>query len=110
VVAAPLAVEVGETVPQGAVAHVTVQVTPLFDESFATVAVKLAVWPESTLCGVDGETLTEIGRGGGALAAPHPEMQTAIARTISVAMVDARFFDFMTASSRPQPVLSYQNR
>jgi hypothetical protein len=45
VVATPLAVAVGDTEPQGAVEHDTVQVTPLFDESFTTVAVKLAVCP-----------------------------------------------------------------
>ncbi len=38
--AAPLAVAAGEIVPQGAVAHETVQLTPLLLGSFATVAVK----------------------------------------------------------------------
>jgi hypothetical protein len=102
VVAAPLAVAVGDTEPQGAVEHVTVHVTPLFDESFTTLAMKFTVCPESTLCGVDGETLTEIsgGGGGGALAAPHPKLQTATTSAISIAMIDAKFFDFMTASPR----------
>jgi hypothetical protein len=111
VVAAPLAVAVGDTEPQGAVEHVTVHVTPLFDESFTTFAMKFTVCPESTLCSVDGETLTEIsgGGGGGGLAAPHPKLQTATTSAISVAMIDAKFFDFMTASSRPQPVLNFQN-
>lgn len=91
----------GETLPQADWEHAAVHVPPLFDESFTMLAVKFTVWPKSTLRGVDGETLTEIGGGGGALAAPHPERQTAIARTISVAMADARCFDFMTASSTP---------
>src|SRR5208282_5024628 len=56
---APLAVAVGETVPQGAVAHDTAQVTPWFDASLATVAVKFTDCPGFTVCGVDGETATE---------------------------------------------------
>jgi hypothetical protein len=59
VVAAPLAVAAGDTVPQGAVEHDTVQVTPLFDESLATVALIFRDWPCSTVCAVDGETDTE---------------------------------------------------
>jgi len=112
VVALPLAVVVGETPPQADCEHDTVQVTPLLAESLATVAVKFAVWPGSTLCGADGETLTEIGGGGGgggAIAVPQPELLTAITSAISIAMIDAKFFDFMTASSRPHPVLSQQN-
>ena len=48
VVGAPLGVVVGETVPQADPAHaapLTLQVTPLFDESWATVAVKFKGWP-----------------------------------------------------------------
>ena len=45
VVAAPLAVAAGKTVPQGAAEHDTVQATPLFTESFITLAVKFTVWP-----------------------------------------------------------------
>jgi hypothetical protein len=57
VVAAPLAVVVGETLPQGAVAHVTVQVTPLLLGSFTSVAVTCPVALASTL-GVAGVTVT----------------------------------------------------
>jgi hypothetical protein len=39
VVAAPLAVVVGDKVPHGAIGQATVQLSPLFVESFATVAV-----------------------------------------------------------------------
>jgi hypothetical protein len=39
VVATPLAVVVGETLPHGAVGHVTLHDTPLFAESFITTAV-----------------------------------------------------------------------
>lgn len=44
-VAVPLDVELGETVPQDAAEHETVQVTPLFVESFVTVDVNCAVVP-----------------------------------------------------------------
>ena len=46
---APLAVTEGETVPHGAGAHDTVQVTPLFAVSLVTVAVKFAVAPTFTV-------------------------------------------------------------
>jgi citrate lyase beta subunit len=48
VVAAPLAVAVGETVPHGAGEHDTTQVTPLLAMSFVTVAVNCAVPPAGT--------------------------------------------------------------
>ena len=47
-VAAPLAVDVGETPPQGAGEQDTVQVTPLLLESPATVAVNREVLPAPT--------------------------------------------------------------
>ena len=49
VVAAPLAVELGDTVPHGDAEHVTVQVTPLLLTSFVRVAVKGAVEPASSV-------------------------------------------------------------
>jgi hypothetical protein len=49
VVAAPLAVALGKTVPHGAAEHDTVQVTPLFVGSLVTVAVSWAVPPASTM-------------------------------------------------------------
>jgi hypothetical protein len=63
VVATPLAVAVGETVPHGAAEHDTVQVTPLFVESLATVAVNWAVVPAWTVA-VGGVTETETGVAG----------------------------------------------
>jgi len=48
VVATPLAVVAGETAPHGAAEQATVQVTPLFAESLATVAVNSAVAPACT--------------------------------------------------------------
>jgi hypothetical protein len=49
VVATPLAVAVGKTVPHGAAEHATVQVTPLFAGSLVTVAVNCAVAPACTV-------------------------------------------------------------
>lgn len=56
VVGAPLAVAVGETLPHGAVAHVTLHVTPLWLASFRSVAVSPAVVLASTL-GAAGDTV-----------------------------------------------------
>jgi hypothetical protein len=49
VVATPLAVAVGETVPHGPGEHDTVQVTPIFDGSPVTIAVICAVVPIGTV-------------------------------------------------------------
>lgn len=57
VVGAPLAVLVGDTPPHGAVAHVTVQVTPLLLGSFTSVAVTCPVVLARTL-GEAGATVT----------------------------------------------------
>jgi hypothetical protein len=62
VVATPLAVTVGETAPQGAREHDTIQVTPLFAGSFVTVAVNCAVAPACTAA-VLGVTETVIPAG-----------------------------------------------
>lgn len=48
-VAAPLAVAVGETVPHGVAEHDTAQVTPMFDGSLVTVAVNCPVAPAATV-------------------------------------------------------------
>jgi len=57
VVAAPLAVDVGATLPQGAVEQDTVHVTPLLLESPATVAVSCVVPVPATVV-VEGTTVT----------------------------------------------------
>lgn len=57
VVAAPLAVVVGEIVPQGAVGQDTDQATPLAAESFVTVAVNCAVEP-GCIVALSGKTET----------------------------------------------------
>jgi len=62
VVATPLAVAVGETVPQGVGEQDTVQVTPLFTGSLVTVAVNCAVSPACTVA-VLGVTETAIAAG-----------------------------------------------
>jgi hypothetical protein len=58
VVATPLGVAGGETVPHGVGEHDTVQVTPLFAESLVTVAVNCDVAPACTVS-VLGVTETE---------------------------------------------------
>ena len=60
VVGTVLCVEVGETLPHGAMAQVTVQVTPLLAESFTIKAVKLTMPPATTLL-LSGVTDTETG-------------------------------------------------
>ena len=65
--ALPLAVEVSETEPHGAVGQETLQVTPLFAESLATVAVNCSVVPAGTAAAA-GKSETEIGR----VTAPLP--------------------------------------
>jgi hypothetical protein len=62
VVATPLPVAVGKTVPQGAGEHDTVHVTPLFAGSLVTVAVNFAVAPACTVA-VLGVTETTIPAG-----------------------------------------------
>jgi len=87
VVAAPLDVAVGETVPHGVAGQVTVQVTPLFAESLETVAVICAVAPACTEVGlamtetVIGRTVMEVAP----VPPPHPELFNATSRAISVA-------------------------
>ena len=73
--AAPLGVEVGETLPHDAAEQDTVQFTPLLAESLATVGVNACV-PLAIMVAVVGETVTEMAGGGGggavALDEPHP--------------------------------------
>lgn len=69
-VAVPLGVAVGETVPHAVAEQETVQLTPLLAESLRTVAVNCAVEPASTVAAVwERETLM---RRGDVLAKPPP--------------------------------------
>lgn len=56
-VAVPLGVEVGATVPHGVAEHDTAQVTPLFAKSLVTAAVNCAVDPACTVA-EEGATVT----------------------------------------------------
>jgi hypothetical protein len=78
-------VAVGETVPHGVAGQVTVQVTPLLDESLLTRAVSCAVAPASTVVALaETETLT-----GGALAPPpHPKFPTTRTAALSIPISD----------------------
>jgi hypothetical protein len=69
-VVAPLAVAVGETVPQGAVAQETVQLTPAFAGSLLTVAASCVVAPGSIVPRSAG-VLTVIGTWGVPPSPPH---------------------------------------
>jgi hypothetical protein len=100
-VAAPLAVDVGETVPQGAVEQVTLQVTPLFAESLATVAVNCCVVLACPVAEA-GETETEMEAAGfaGGVAAiccppPHPKLLRAKAKPTRIPASDKRRFEFI---------------
>jgi hypothetical protein len=59
--ASPLPVLGGTIDPHGAVEQLTVQVTPLFEESFVTCAVTFTVPPGGSAVVPSGTTLTEIG-------------------------------------------------
>jgi hypothetical protein len=71
VVAVPLAVDVGDTLPQGAAEHDSVQVTPLLARSLPTVAVSCTVVPASTVTEML-ERLTLICGGGVLVPPPQP--------------------------------------
>jgi len=97
VVAVPLGVAVGETVPHAVAEQETVQLTPLLAESLRTVAVNCAVEPASTVAAVwERETLM---RRGDVLAKPppHPELLTAASRTISIAIKETLFFEIIAS-------------
>ena len=113
VVGVPLDVAVGETEPQVDAEQVTLQFTPLPDESLATVAVNCAVVPGCTVAVVwDSEMLTAggvVGGSGGTLAnpPPHPALPAARAAVSSSPRTDWRSFALMTnlfSSSRCGPL------
>jgi hypothetical protein len=85
VVATPLAVVVGETVPHGVGEQDTVQVTPLFAESLVTVAVNCDVAPACTVA-VLGVTETETVLAGIVMVAEaaFDESATEVAVTVTV--------------------------
>ena len=66
----------GETLPQAADEHETVQLTPALLESLVNIAVSFSVDPACTVA-VFGETVTEIAGGGGGgeaiVDAPPPQ-------------------------------------
>jgi hypothetical protein len=72
VVAVPLAVEVGAKLPQAALPHVTVHLTPALALSLLTVAVMLVVVPTTSELG-GAANATEITTGGGVDPPPPPQ-------------------------------------
>ena len=99
----PLAVEIGDTEPQGGVEHDTVHVTPKFAESLLTVAINCRVPPACTVA-EDGDTITLTGGGGvvRVLEEPHPNSLTARTREKQVCRSDTQFFGFMPRLSISQ--------
>lgn len=101
-VAIPLGVLAGETVPHGAWEQVTDQVTPLFVESLVTAAENCAVAPPCIVI-APGETVTLITGGGGVVPLPHPRLLRAITMKPNIGLAGIQFFVFIAASSKPQP-------
>lgn len=94
VVADPLAVAVGETVPHDDTEQATVQVTPLFDESLVRVAVICAEAPACSVVTL-AETETLIGAGE-FVPLLHPKLPAAMSVTNNVPS-DAQFLAVMTS-------------
>lgn len=101
-VVAPLAVVAGDTLPHCAAEQDTAQETPLSEESFATVAIKLIDCPSSTLCAANGVMLTEICAGlvGGDADWPlaQPKLLAARNTVLRIASSEMHFFDLMATS------------
>jgi len=110
VVAAPLSVELGETLPHDPAEQETVQLTPLSAGSLMTVGVK-ACWPLAIKVAVAGETLTEMAGGGGvALDDPHPRWLMVKTAQTKICSSSTRFFVFISTyhltTRFPVPLLS----
>jgi len=82
-VAAPLAVDAGDTVPHGAVEHETVQLTPLLLATFATVAEKACV-PSANTAAELGDTTTVTPRTGMVPELDIEEFAMAVALNVTV--------------------------
>ena len=119
-VVAPLAVELGETLPQVAAEQETAQVTPSFAPSPVTIAVNPAVVPASTVA-VSGTADTVI-EPPPLLAPPlpvvpvpvppppvHPELPAARSATKTIPAIDAHFLSVMACLSfiLPEPAKAF---
>jgi hypothetical protein len=102
VVATPLAVAVGDTVPHADAEQATAQVTPLFAASLATVAVICCV-PLACTVAEAGETDTVMGGGGGVLTElPPPQAKVPRPRTANTthSRMGQRFLEVMADLAR----------
>ena len=98
----PEALDAGATVPHAAPLHPapdSVHVTPLFPESFATIAVNACVVPTCTPA-VATDIATEIAAGGGVLPPPPPLPLTAPAQPESK-VIATRVTTAMERGARP---------
>lgn len=108
VVAAPLAVAVGDSEPQGGVEHDTVHVTPLFAESLETVALICCV-PLACIVADAGETATLMGGGGVEWLLPQPTMPKVKTATTKTCGNDTRWKDMTDLHVLVPPAFSFPN-
>jgi len=92
VVATPVSVKFGCTLPHGAAEQDTLQVTPSFDESLSTVAVTCALAPAAT---VEDADLTDTLMGG--LLSPPPPHAASPINSPSASHADAQLEIFILA-------------
>jgi hypothetical protein len=96
VVALPLPVDAGDTVPQEAAAQETVHITPLLFTSFTSVAVNACVVLSSNVAlALSREILIS---GGGAVAEAPPQLRLADAKAAAKNASAARFLGDIAAS------------
>jgi len=108
VVTAPLAVDLGDSEPQGGVGHDSVQVTPLFAESLDTVALICCV-PLACIVADAGETATLMGGGGAEGLLPQPTMPIVKAATKKICGNDTRWKDMTDLHVLVLPAFSFPN-
>jgi hypothetical protein len=102
VTAVPEALDPGATVPHAAPLHPapdSVQVTPLFPESFATIAVNACMVPTCTLA-VATDIATEIAAGGGVLP-PPPPLPLTVPTQPEISDIPTRVTTAMERDARP---------
>jgi hypothetical protein len=100
VVAAPLAVEAGDTDPQTVAAQETVHITPLLFTSFTSVAVNACMVPSSNVALALSREILISGGGGVAEAPPQPRLPAVRAAARNTPRNAARFLGDIQPPSR----------